>query len=113
MTPRRSGLGSPSYGVVELFDSWHPDNFLERLDQWIEQESPSGYLATVVTSWVFSRMEQPYQGARREPGFPNLWTCVVPGSLHSDERIVLCSFWIFESEQVVRCDSFATLTLPI
>jgi len=62
---------------------------------------------------VLTRYDDPYQGVRRESGFPNPWFGVIPGSLHGADRVVVCSYWIFDSSRTVSCDSFATLPLPI
>jgi hypothetical protein len=63
-------------------------------------------------SWLFTRLEDPYVGVRREPTFDNLWFGAVPGSIRAG-TVVACSYWIFESSRTVRCDSIATLSLPL
>jgi hypothetical protein len=37
----------------------------------------------------------------------------VPNSQDDAGRVVVCSYWIFESQHLVRCNSFATLGLPL
>ncbi|MEX5631933.1 hypothetical protein [Parafrankia sp. FMc2] len=92
---------------------WKLVDFLPRLDQWAALEKPSDELRRLILSWVFSRMDDPYQAVRREPGFPNLWFGPIPRSEHGEWGIVCCSYWIDEGERVVRCDSFATLNRPV
>jgi hypothetical protein len=88
--------------------------FLDRLDAWAEQESPPAELRRFVTSWIMTRLEDPYQGVRRASGFENLWFGPIPGSDRDGSgTIVTCSYWIDESTRTLRCDSFATLSLPI
>jgi len=93
--------------------AWQLEGFLERLDAWANQEQPDDDLRLQVTEWILSRFGDPYQGVQREPGFDNLWFGIVPGSLHDADQVVVCSYWIMERDHVVRCDSFATLGLPI
>lgn len=92
--------------------TWKLEGFIERLDEWIERESPGDDLRLAVTSWVLSRLDDPYEGVRREPGFPNLWFGVVPRTGHDDNRTVVCSYWIQETLRRVRCDSIAGLRWP-
>jgi hypothetical protein len=91
---------------------WQLENFLERLDDWIAREGPAHDLVLVVTAWLLSRMEDPYQGARREAGFDNLWFGVIPNSGDHAGHVVGCSYWIFESRRAVRCDNFGLLNWP-
>lgn len=93
--------------------NWRLVNFVERLDDWIDTEGPADDLRLVVTAWVLSRAEDPYTGVRPEPGFPNLWFGPVPDSVHGTGQVVACSYWVEEREHIVRCDSFATLNLPL
>jgi hypothetical protein len=108
MTGRGFGPGS---SVTER-EAWTLEDFEPRLDQWIEMEKPSDNLRILVTAWVLSRFDDPYAGVRREPDFDNLWFGPVPGSLQ-EGRVVVCSYWIFEASRTVRCDSIATLNLPV
>jgi hypothetical protein len=59
-----------------------------------------------------SRARDPYVDARREQGIPDLWYAVVPGSEH-EGKAVTCSYWIDEQRRAVRCDNFASLSMPI
>lgn len=94
--------------------SWLLEDFLEQLDRWAERESVSIDLKFVVTEWVLSRMDDPYEGVRREPTMPNLWYGKVPNTYDATDRtVIVCSYFINEHEHSVRCDSFARLGLPI
>jgi hypothetical protein len=92
---------------------WRLVDFEHCLDRWIELERPVVDLSLLVTGWIFTRRDDPYQGMRRESGFANLWFGRVPGSENGDGQVVTCSLWIEEATRTVRCDSFATLNLPI
>lgn len=94
--------------------SWLLEDFLERLDQWAERESVPVDLRFVVTEWILSRMDDPYEGVRRDTSIPNLWYGKVPGPYDvRDRSAVVCSYFINERDHSVRCDSFARLGLPI
>jgi hypothetical protein len=99
--------------VPEPGGPWTLEGFLDRLDAWAEQEHPPDGIRVLVTAWLLSRIEDPYTGVRREPRFPNLWWGVVPGSEHGDGQVVVCSYWVEEATDTVRCDSFATLSWPV
>lgn len=92
---------------------WQLADFLEKLDLWIRLEAPPQEVRERVTAWIFTRMDDPYQGVRREPGFPNLWFGPIPGSEYGAAGVVCCSYWIFEKGRRVQCDSFATLNRPV
>lgn len=92
---------------------WRLDRFGEELDSWIQREEPGGDLRLLVTAWIMSRADNPYRGAMRASGFENLWQAVVPNSDDGAGHVVACSYWIYESESSVRCNSFATLGLPL
>ena len=93
--------------------AWALEGFEEALDRWIALEQPTADLRVAVTAWILTRFDEPYVGVWRAPGFDNLWFGSIPTSLHGDNMVVTCSYWIFEREQKLRCDSFATLSLPI
>lgn len=93
-------------------DRWTLARFGECFDRWVAQDRPSQDLRLVVTDWLLSRFDDPYQGVRREEGFENLWYATVPGSLHGDTQAVLCAYWIQERQHTVVCESIATLSLP-
>ena len=91
-------MGRPSGG-------WNLAEFEEWLNRWIAQESPSEDLRLAVAHWLLSRLEDPYQGMRREAeGHPNLWFGMV--------QAVYCSYLIFEQTGTVRCNSLSTLSWP-
>lgn len=91
---------------------WRLENFEVSLDSWIAQVAPSDDVRLVVTAWVISRLDDPYLGVRREPGFANLWFGSIPDSVQAG-TIVACAYWIYEGRRTVKCDSFATLRLPL
>jgi hypothetical protein len=39
---------------------WRLENFIERLDAWIAVENPSEYVRIIVTEWVVTRFDNPY-----------------------------------------------------
>ena len=89
------------------------EGFLNRLDAWAELESPKDDLRLIVTAWILTRYDDPYQGVRREPSFANLWFGAIPNSDDGSGNVVTCSYWIKESSHTVRCDNFGTLSLPL
>jgi hypothetical protein len=93
-------------------EPWALQEFVERFDAWAERESPSADLRYIVLNWVMSRADTPFAGARREPGFPNLWFAVIPDSHNGAGEMVTCSYWIEVTARVVRCDLFGTLSPP-
>src|SRR5438552_16973660 len=86
------------------------EDFHERYDAWVQRESPSVDLRFIVLEWVMGRRIDPFRGARREPGFANLWFAVIPGSHDNPGSMVTCSYWIEAGRRVGRCDNFATLS---
>ena len=90
---------------------WKLVRFLEVMDAWIEREAPDDDTRLVVIDWVMNRYDDPYRGMRREPGLPNLWYGPVPGT-ESDDTVVVCSYWIFESTRTVRCNDICALRQP-
>ena len=91
---------------------WQLVNFEDSLDHWILLESPDDDLRLVVTAWVLTRMDDPYQGVHREPGFANLWFGGIPDSVQAG-RIVVCSYFIVDKQRLLNCNGFATLRLPL
>ena len=92
---------------------WTLENFLDRLDQWVELEGPPEQVRLTATAWIMTRVDDPYEGVRRAPGFENLWFGPIPGSGHGPGLVAACSYWIFERERRLRCDSFASLARPL
>lgn len=92
---------------------WRLERFLSEFDAWTDREHPSDDLRVLVTEWMVGRQDDPYRGVRRVPSFENLWHGAVPGSDDGTGHVVACGYWIFEADHLVRCDSFATLSLPL
>ena len=92
---------------------WELTGFMERLDTWsAEQSGGDQVLRRSVVRWIPSRAETPYAGVRRAEGFPNLWYAAIPGTVRGD-RVVVCSYFVYEAEHRVACSSIATLSTPI
>jgi hypothetical protein len=92
---------------------WRQQGFEQRLDEWIALEHPDEKTRALVGGWLLSRIDDPYEGMRRQEGFDNLWFGVIPGTRGSVKTVVACSLWIQETEHVVRCDRIATLGWPV
>lgn len=92
---------------------WVPEGFEACLQTWDDVARPPDDLRSWVVEWIFTRLDDPYLGVRREAGFPNLWWGVVPGTLHGDGMVVACSYWVVEASHVVRCESLASLSFPV
>ncbi|MFI1194160.1 hypothetical protein ACH4T9_12995 [Micromonospora sp. NPDC020750] len=90
---------------------WQLRGFEQHLDIWIATEQPDQDLINLVTAWVLSRFEDPYQGVRRELGFDNLWWGHIPLSLR-DGTVVVCSYFVHEQDRALKCNSIAPLSLP-
>ena len=73
---------------------------------------PAFDLRFIVTSWVLSRFNDPYQGARRELDIPGLWFARIPQT-EVGSTVVVCSYWIHDLDRVARCNTFGTLGLPV
>jgi len=101
--------------VASAGPGWQLEGFLERLDAWSEREGAnvSDDVRIAATAWILTRMDDPYQGVQREQGFDNLWFGAVPGSHDGKGHVVVCSYWIEETEHVVRCDNFGLLSWPV
>jgi hypothetical protein len=98
---------------VTLPPFWRLEGFAERFEQWAAEQDPDEDLRIAVARWTFTRYDDPYQGGmKRVPDFPNLWWGQIPGTLR-DDHVVTCGYWIFEEDRRVRCDSYATLGLPL
>jgi len=98
--------------VAEAAGRWLLFDFEERFDAWVALEQPSPELRVLVLDWILTRQQDPYRGVRREPGFDNLWFGAVPRSSRGTGRAVTCSYWVYEADHTVRCDSFASLSPP-
>ena len=92
---------------------WRLDDFGIRFDLWADEQGPSEALRRIVLDWTFSRYDDPYAGfSRKVEVGPNFWWGPVPGTIHNGS-VVVCGYWIFEEDRRVRCDNFATLSLPL
>jgi len=89
------------------------ERFLERLDLWVADAEPSADLVLIVTAWIQSRMDDPFEGVRRVEGFADLWFGAVPASDDGLGNVVTCCYWVSVSTRTVRCDLFSTSTWPI
>ncbi|WP_067494036.1 hypothetical protein [Actinoplanes sp. TFC3] len=91
---------------------WNLTNVDECLDRWEQVCAPADDLRRLVVAALLSRMDDPYDGARREFGDePSLWFWMVPGSLHAGQAVYM-SFMVFERLGTVRIDSIMTLSWP-
>lgn len=94
--------------------SWALEHFIEELDLWIDREPDVGDLRLPVLAWIQSRMDDPYLGdVRRDEQIDNLWFGVIPDTPAPEGRVAVGSYFIFESQKLVRCNSFALLSPPI
>lgn len=92
---------------------WQGENFNDRFTTWLETERPPDPIRRIVANWIVTRFDNPYEGARRDLDIAaNYWFARIPGTqLHG--HVVVCGYWIHEMERIVRCDIFATLSLPL
>ena len=44
---------------------------------------------------------------------PNYWSGTVPGTLHGTGQVVVCTYWIYEEQRLVKVDMIATLDTTI
>jgi hypothetical protein len=93
---------------------WALVGFKDRYDTWLAQDPvPDAFVRLVVETWILSRSTDPYQGAQRLPEFgPNFWGGRIAGTEQGD-HVVVGYYWINETNNTVRCDSIATLSLPL
>lgn len=83
------------------------------LNRWQDREKPSTDLSFLVAEWLVSKMDDPYQGMRRIPEFPNMWFGKVSRSDHRPDSVVVCTYEIDEAAHTVHLRSIATLSKPI
>ena len=93
--------------------AWRLEDFLERFEAWVELEDPSTDLRLLVLPWIWTRAETPHDGVDEVAGIEDLWFGAVPNTEDNLGHVVTCAYWIEASRRVVRCDSFATLDLPL
>lgn len=94
-------------------EPWTLRGFDDHIVSWIDSESPPPEVVDRVVRWIEARAVQPYVGVKREPGFPNLWSGEIPGTVHAGHNVAFCSYWIAEIEHEVRCDQVSTLPWPV
>lgn len=95
--------------MTDRESEWELAGFLEPLDIWIRQESPSEAVRIAVAVWIQKLSDDPYRDAKRQPDHPNFYQARIPPSRHGDGLIVVCSYWIYVKERTVVCDLFGTL----
>ena len=99
---------------ADLPQRWTLLAFAERFAAWVDLETVDEHLGRVVADWIDTRRVNPRQGARRETRVPGLWWAQIPGSQHKGgDYMVVCSYWIDESDHSVRCDNFGSVAWPL
>lgn len=93
---------------------WELEGFFERIDAWEEIQDPATVpdLRYHIFNWLLGRAEDPYQGVARQPGFDNLWQGFIPRT-HHRKCVVVGSYFIFERDRRIVCNSIATLGWPV
>jgi hypothetical protein len=91
---------------------WKLTRFPECIDRWVQREAPNDDIRLRVLDWIMGRHDDPYQGMRREEGFPNLWFGAIPCT-ESGWAVVTCSYWIHERVRVITCNDICTLNQPL
>ncbi len=91
---------------------WDLERFPDRLALWRDTEQPPPDVSALVEEWIPSRRLDPFRGARLERESDDFWFATVPGSAR-DGHVVVCSYWVIRSRQLVRCDLFGTLAWPV
>lgn len=94
--------------------SWTLQNTEDALDRWIALDDPPQDLRIHVLTWMLSRVDNPYRGLRRTPGFTNVWFGPVPETLDETASTVLTvTLLIDEPTRVVRFDGIVMLSWPL
>lgn len=65
---------------------WALANFADVMELWIERDGPIPRIVMNVGEWVMSRSDDPYEGVRREAGFPNLGERLFPTPVTTGQR---------------------------
>ncbi len=91
---------------------WRLDRRDEHLERWRQIDQPSPAVDEAVRRWMNTRRRDPYEGARRETAVDNLWWVEVPGTAAHD-RVVVCSYFIFEADRRVQFTSLTYVTQPV
>lgn len=90
---------------------WTLVNVEQALDRWELVDHPDHDLTMAVIGWLFSRLEDPYQGVRREPSFPHFWYGAIPTTKRGNREVV-CAYRIEEMSRQVICDNISLLRSP-
>lgn len=91
---------------------WRLEGFLKEFDLWVERDPHADRFRLPVLSWIQSRMDDPYLDVQREAGFDNLWFGPIHTTLGVDGLVVAGSYFVFEQQRLLRCNSFSTLSFP-
>ncbi len=92
---------------------WTLERFINEFDLWAERDERGRALELPVLLWVQSRMDDPYLGVRRDGQIDNLWFGPIPGTAGDDGYVAVGSYFVFEAQKLVRCNSYVTLSFPI
>lgn len=93
--------------------SWELQRFIAEFDLWAERDDRARGLELPVLLWVQSRMDDPYLDVRRDGQIDNLWYGPIVGTVSDDGYVAVGSYFIFEAQKLVRCNSFSTLGFPV
>ena len=93
---------------------WEAIGFQDRLQAWIERESPDDDLLRSVGEWIERQtLVDPFRGVRRYTEIAaNFWWGRIPGTVRGTTA-VFGFYWIDEDLRQIRCDSIATLNEPV
>lgn len=101
--------------MADRITGWKLVRFTEEFNRWVALDSPGQDLCAAVAQWIPTRRIDPYHGKvkrEQEHGHHNLWACEIPSTYRPDWTVVLCSYFVMERVQIVRCDSIRTLSWP-
>jgi hypothetical protein len=96
-------LEDPQLSPGERRPTWRLVRFIPHLDRWVAAERPNQDLRLIVTGWVMARHDDPFAGVRRAAGQPMLWSGPIPGTEDEAGSRVLCGYFVFEANRVIRC----------
>jgi hypothetical protein len=94
----------PSFSSIEGFG--------DVFDAWEAAENPSEALRETVLLWLAQCDDEPYVGMKRAPGALNRWWAPIPGMEDAEGNYMLCCYFIFDEERIVRCEKIATARPP-
>ncbi len=89
---------------------WRLLRFVECIEDWIERDHPPPSVRLIVVDWAHGRDFDPREGMTEQVEIPNLWFGQVPGT-QLGGRVVTCSYWVFPTTRIVRCNQIVTLRL--